>query len=32
MSGVSPFDVVRRTAIPMFGGLIVMTILSIVLY
>ncbi len=32
MAEVSPFDVVRRTAIPMAGGLVVMTALSVILY
>ena len=32
MANVSPFDVVRRTAIPMIGGLIVMTAMSVLLF
>lgn len=32
MGGVSPFAVVRRTAIPMLGGLLVTTLLSIIFF
>ena len=32
MANLSPFDVIRRTAIPMIGGLIVMTAMSVALF
>ena len=31
MSGISPFALIRRTAIPMIGGLIVMVVTTIIL-